>query len=153
MGPSFFLEKKFKKKNVVYGWDKFLLKKSNHRYKIKKKIYILTGASKNNLLPNILPSLIEKKIQKKFKLIWVKGKYSKKPNLNFKSDRWKILDKSKSYLSYLPDAGYVLTTYGMSFYESLSLGIPTVCFPVIQNKKRLFGVSKIEKIKCIYFKK
>ncbi len=134
--PSFFLEKKFKKKNVVYGWDKFLLKKSNHRYKIKKKIYILTGASKNNFLPNILPSLIEKKIPKKFKLIWVKGKYSKKPNLNFKSDRWKILDKSKSYLSYLPDAGYVLTTYGMSFYESLSLGIPTVCFPVGQNKKK-----------------
>ena len=63
-----------------------------------------------------------------------------------------FLDKSKSYLSYLPNAGYVLTTYGMSYYESLSLGIPTVCFPMGQNKKkRLFGVSKIEKIKCIYF--
>ena len=87
-------------------------------------------------MPNTLPHLIEKKIPKKFELIWVKGKYSKKPNLNFKSDRWKILDKSKSYLSYLPDAGYVLTTYGMSFYESLSLGVPTVCFPVGQNKKK-----------------
>ncbi len=134
--PSFFIEKKYNKKNIVYGWDKFLLKKYNYSYKIKKNIYILTGASTNHVLPKYMPKMIEKNIPKNFNIIWVQGKYSIKPILNFKSNRWKVLKNPKSYFSYLSKAGYVLSLYGMSFYESISLGVPTVCFPYGINKHK-----------------
>ena len=145
--PSFFLEKNFKKKNILYGWDKFFLKKNNHIYKMNNKIVILTGAANNNFLPKHMPKVLEMNIPKTFQIIWVQGKYAKKPKINFESNRWKVLKNQKSYESYLFNAGYVLTLYGVSFYESLSCGVPTVCFPIGLNKKKdLKELSEIKKM-------
>ena len=135
--PSPFKEKNLVSKNIIYGWDKMILNRYKFTYKRSKKILFLFGSSKNILISKQLPSLIERKIPREFKLHCVLGKYSEKPRI-LDRDRWTIHTNISSTKNILKKAGFVFSLYGLSLFEALNSGIPTVSFCTKDNFKKDF---------------
>ena len=133
--PSPFKEKNLVSKNIIYGWDKMILNRYKFTYKRSKKILFLFGSSKNILISKQLPSLIERKIPREFKLHWVLGKFSEKPK-NIDTKRWVFHKNLKNLSSVLKKTGFVFSMYGLSFFEAMTCGIPTVAYCTKKNYKK-----------------
>ena len=133
--PSPYKESILKSKNIFYGWDKMIFNRYNFSYIRSNKILFLLGSSKNIFVSKNLPRLIENQIPKKFELHWVLGKYSVKPK-NVDPDRWIFYKGVDDLSNLLKKTGFVFSTYGLSLFESLSCGIPTVSYCSINNYKK-----------------
>jgi spore coat polysaccharide biosynthesis predicted glycosyltransferase SpsG len=125
---------------IIYGWDCFLLDQS---FKKKKwfpgqNVIVLTGGSDASNLGKYFLELLNKKLPKNTNLYWVIGPYASRPVLKEK----KIIN-IKEYLSpnniskLMQKANYAISVFGVSFFELLKTGIPTVVFPAIKSKNKL----------------
>lgn len=149
--PSPFKKNNLISKKIVWGWDKMIF----HRYNlaIKKKnnnILFLVGSGKNALLSNRLPKLVEKQIPKEFNLYWVSGKFSDKPKF-VDQNRWSFFRNPHNLKELFCKSSFVFSLYGLSFFESLSCGIPTVSFCSKNNYNKDYDEIKFLKKKKIYF--
>jgi spore coat polysaccharide biosynthesis predicted glycosyltransferase SpsG len=125
-----------------------------NRYKLtrhkKKNIFFLLGGSKNTQLYKHLPKLVEKKISKEFKLYWVSGKFSDKPKFIDKT-RWTLCKDSNFLEKEIPKSSFIFSLYGLSFFEALSCGIPSVAFCTNSNYKKDYKEIEFLKKNKIYF--
>lgn len=116
---------------VKSGWDSFLIQK---RLNIKKwipgsKVLILTGGSDVAGLGKILPSQLDKLLDKNTDITWVKGPFSQTPILPKKSRlKWTVSVSPETLDDLIVNTDYVMTIFGVSFFEVLQYGIPTVVF-------------------------
>jgi spore coat polysaccharide biosynthesis predicted glycosyltransferase SpsG len=152
--PSPYKEKRIVGKNIIYGWDKILIDrpKKNYKYKYSKNIFILIGAAKNNFLLKKLSLLVKKYFSCDFKVNWVIGKFSSTKKINFLNEKnYKVLYNIKSVQKTLLSGGYVFCLYGLSFFESLSLGMPTSCYCSKKNKKKDYSEINFLKKEKIAF--
>jgi spore coat polysaccharide biosynthesis predicted glycosyltransferase SpsG len=152
--PSPYKSKKIKGKNIIFGWDKMIIQgpKKNFKYKKRKKILILIGGAQNSLLAKKLPLLISKYVPKNYELTWILGKFSLPFDLKLNSThKNKVYCNCINMKKFLSSAGYVFCLYGLSFFESLSYGIPTSSYVTKNNyKKDYYEIKYIKKNKIAF---
>lgn len=123
---------------VLFGWDCFLLnvKRTPNEWKPGRKVLALTGGSDATGLGKTWPTLLnEALLPGSTELHWVTGPYAEAPVWP-DSPRFRMLNhQSPSGLDELMvEANYAVTAYGVSFFELLYYGVPTVVFSPYGNK-------------------
>lgn len=119
------------------GWDSYLIQKrlNNKKWKPGLKILVLTGGSDISNLGKILPAEIDQILEKNSEVHWVKGPLSDNPILPEKCKlKWVLHDAPQQLDELIIDSNYVLAVFGVSFFEVLQYGIPTVVFSPYDNK-------------------
>jgi spore coat polysaccharide biosynthesis predicted glycosyltransferase SpsG len=119
------------------GWDSYLIQKrlNNKEWKPGLKILVLTGGSDISNLGKTLPTQLDQILDKNSEVHWVKGPLSDDPILPEKSKLiWVLHDAPQQLDELIVDSNYALAIFGVSFFEVLQYGIPTVAFSPYDNK-------------------
>ena len=129
------------------GWDTYLIQKRlNHKkWRSGSKILVLTGGSDVANLGKILPTQLDQILDKNSEVHWVKGPLSDDPILPERQKlKWILHDAPQQLDELIVECNYVLAVFGVSFFEVLQYGIPTVVFSPYDNKddKDLVALSK-----------
>ncbi len=138
--PSFFIDPKIKigdGSKFIYGWDCYLIDDSHNRlsWSPGNKVLILTGGSDTTNLGKNWPVRLNKILPKDCELTWVSGPFAKSPkipkNANF---LFKEKIAPSNLRSLMTETNYAITIYGVSFFELLKLGVPSIVFSPYSNK-------------------
>lgn len=150
--PTFLKKDNFdliNKKKISWGWNNFLLNSKYDNTISKstfKDILILTGGSDTTKIGQTLPKLIDINFKKKASIKWVIGPFSKYPKIDMiENDRWEFI-KSPAYLDDLMlETKIAITVFGVSFFELLYYGIPTIVFSPygLKDNKELQEIEKL----------
>ena len=129
------------------GWDTYLIQKRlNHKkWRSGLKILVLTGGSDVANLGKTLPTQLDQILDKNSEVHWVKGPLSDDPILPERQKlKWILHDAPQQLDELIVECNYVLAVFGISFFEVLQYGIPTVVFSPYDNKddKDLVALSK-----------
>jgi len=119
------------------GWDSFLIQKSlpSRAWKKGSRVLILTGGGDITHLGNTLPIQLDALLNEQTEIHWVRGPYAKAPSLPCKARlNWNIHNAPPQLDELIVQSDYVLTVFGISFFEVLQYGIPTVVFSPYGNK-------------------
>ena len=119
------------------GWDSFLIQKRlRHKdWTPGTKVLILTGGSDVSNLGKTLPIQLDELLVKNTDIHWVRGPFSGSPNLPKKCRlNWIIHNAPEQLDELIVQSDYVMTVFGVSFFEVLQYGIPTVVFSPYGNK-------------------
>ena len=124
-------------KQIVFGWDCFLLNVEELQ-KVKmtdQKVLVLTGGSDSTGLGETLPSLLNLYLPQDTKVEWVTGPYAQTPVWPHNSKiQINNHEAPQGLGSLMREVSFALTVYGVSFYELLYLGVPTVVFSPYGDK-------------------
>jgi len=116
---------------VVFGWDCFLLDplKSRSNWSHGLRVLALSGGSDATDLGENWPSLLNQSLPVGSELHWVTGPFAQKPHLP-SSNRINIVEHTApaGLRPLMQQANYAVTVFGVSFFELLYLGVPTVVF-------------------------
>lgn len=124
-------------KKIKYGWENYLIQKrySSNTWKKGSKILVLTGASDISKLGETLPSKLDKVLNKGIEVTWVKGPLASYPKIPKNTNaKWIVSDSPNHLDELLLENNYVFTVYGVSFFEALQYGRPTVVFSPYEEK-------------------
>lgn len=121
----------------IFGWDCFLLNVQHkpHPWQLGKNILILSGGSDATELGQNWPRELNDTLPEDSDLNWITGPFSHGP-------AWPEYPRIKMNNHIAPsglgdfmrNANYAITVYGVSFYELLYYGVPTVVFSPYGNK-------------------
>jgi hypothetical protein len=122
---------------IVHGWDCFLLniQETPRDWRTGPKVLVLTGGSDATRLGTTWPDLLNQSLPNDAELHWVTGPFAAKPN-------WPISPRIQMIEHVAPtglgplmqQANYAVTVFGVSFFELMYLGIPTVVFSPYSGK-------------------
>ena len=131
------------------GWDTYLIQKHLHHkeWRPGSKILVLTGGSDIKNLGKTLPTQLDQILKNNSEVHWVKGPLSDDPILPEKQKlNWIIHDSPQQLDELIVQSNYVITVFGISFFEALQYGIPTVVFSPYDKKDNedLKALSKEE---------
>lgn len=138
--PSFSLNmqnKYLESGKLKFGWDSLLIQKrqSKKAWKGGHRVLVLTGGSDNTELRNSLPAKLDSTLNSNYIVDWVQGPFSELPNIPSQPRLTWHVHKNITHLDDLiVKSGYALTVFGISFFEVLQYGIPTVVFSPYGNK-------------------
>jgi len=122
---------------ILFGWDCYLLniKKKQIKWQQGRHVLVLTGGSDTTKLGKTLPGQLNNVLPENTKLNWVTGPFSDRP-LFPKNNKFEMLNhQAPSALDELMiKSNYALTVFGVSFFELLYYGVPTVVFSPYGNK-------------------
>ncbi len=97
-----------------------------------KNIVILTGGSDPTDLGDTLPQLIDDTLKGDVEITWVEGPYAKKTNIPEKPNlKWQVWQNPENLAQKLKDFDLAITAFGISFFECLKSGVPTIVFDEI----------------------
>ena len=119
------------------GWDSFLIQKrlQHKEWTPGVKVLILTGGSDVANLGETLPVQLDASLDRGIELHWVQGPFASSPNLPKQCRLNWIIHKAPNQLDELiVQSDYVMTVFGISFFEVLQYGIPTVVFSPYGDK-------------------
>lgn len=122
---------------LIYGWDCFLLnaKACPRLWRRGSHVLVLSGGADVTGLGQRLPRLLLNILPDNAEVNWVTGPYAKQPDFPESSTLTYNNHHAPSSLDELMlDAHYAVTVYGVSFFELLYYGIPTVVFSPYGNK-------------------
>jgi spore coat polysaccharide biosynthesis predicted glycosyltransferase SpsG len=133
----------------VYGWDCFLFEAIKHETvrQSGRNLLVLTGGSDVAELGKYWPQELNKQLPLDCVLNWVTGPFAKSPVW---PEDTRIRMRNHQSPSRLGDlmatADYAITVYGVSFYELLSYGVPTIVFSPYGDKdcSDLNAISDLE---------
>ena len=94
-----------------------------------------------------LPNEIDQILDKNSEIHWVRGPFSKEPKIPKKRRlSWFIHYAPQQLDELIMQSNYVISVFGISFFEVLQYGLPTVVFSPYKNKdaKDLDALSKEE---------
>ena len=138
---------------ISHGWNQFLLSRSETPigWLPGDNILILTGGSDVLGLGNWLPEVLDAELKPSSTINWIKGPYAEQPKLP-KTTRlkWKIFEDLEGLDELIVNSNYVWTLYGVSFFESIQYGIPTVVVPLSNSKNvRELEIIENEKVALV----
>lgn len=138
-------------KNSVFGWDCFLLKVSQTKItRSSDSILILTGGADTTRLGQHWLIELDKHLPQHIHFNWVKGPFAAAPVLPAKSNRQIVIHQAPADLGVLMSSvSFAVTLYGISFYELLYYGVPTVVFSPYGDK----DVSELSEIQRLQLAK
>jgi spore coat polysaccharide biosynthesis predicted glycosyltransferase SpsG len=119
------------------GWDSFLIQKRlpNKVWKKGTSVLVLTGGGDVARLGHTLPTQIDTLLNEQSEIHWVRGPYAEAPSLPGKPRlNWNIHNAPSQLDELIVQSDYVLTVFGVSFFEVLQYGIPTVVFSPYGSK-------------------
>jgi spore coat polysaccharide biosynthesis predicted glycosyltransferase SpsG len=116
--------------NLVYGWDCYLLNVlcSPKSWTRGNSVLALTGGSDAYRLGQEWPSLLNKGVDTELEVDWVVGPYSPEPLLPLNPFNFRVHRSPPNLSALMQSANYGLTVYGVSFFELLYFGVPTVVY-------------------------
>lgn len=123
--------------NVSFGWDHFLLARNevSPNWNPGNEVLVMTGGSDVLDLGAWLPQALDKKLPAASKINWIKGPYSNRPNIPKRSKLdWQVHDSPRNIDKLICSSSYVLTLYGVSFFEAIQYGLPTVVVPLYPSE-------------------
>lgn len=122
---------------VVWGWDCLLLNPPTitSDWRPGSRVLVLTGGGDPMDLGLSLPRILDSALPMDAEINWVRGPYARKPRSEC-TDRLKFLihDSPDNLDHLMVDSQYALSVYGVSFFELMSWGIPTVVFSPYGDK-------------------
>ncbi|GAB2924919.1 hypothetical protein [Rheinheimera gaetbuli] len=123
-------------KTSIFGWDSFLLKVSKDVVTDKNNaVLLLTGGADTTKLGDHWLQELDKKLPQHLTLHWVRGPFASAPALPEMTQREIIIHHAPSSLTNLMNkASFAITLYGVSFFELLYYGVPTVVFSPYNHK-------------------
>ena len=132
---------------LVFGWDCFLLNlhETPREWKPGQNVLCLTGGSDVTGLGKIWPAMLDRTLPADTELHWVTGPFAHAPALPQAPRIQFHSHLSPSGLGPLMQASnYAITVFGVSFFELLYLGIPTVVFSPYGGKddRELVAIAK-----------
>jgi spore coat polysaccharide biosynthesis predicted glycosyltransferase SpsG len=122
---------------ILFGWDCFLLnvKLAPINWEPGRQVLALAGGSDATGLGKTWPMQLNETLPIGTKLDWVTGSYAQQPVWPSTSRFSMFNHQSPSGLDNLMvAANYAVTVYGVSFFELLYYGVPTVVFSPYGNK-------------------
>jgi spore coat polysaccharide biosynthesis predicted glycosyltransferase SpsG len=122
---------------VVYGLDCILIPEitSTRTWAPGPDVLVLTGGSDATRLGKIWPTQLDAALSEHTRVQWVRGPYAQAPQQPT-SPRlsWLIHQAPASLQSHMTGVNYALTVFGVSFFELIKMGVPTVVFSPYGNK-------------------
>lgn len=113
------------------GWDSYLIQQRlpNQAWKPGTRILVLTGGGDGTHLGNSLPQQLDNALPKESIIHWVQGPYANPPMMPSNQRlNWHVHTAPSQLDELIVQSNYVLTVFGVSFFEVLQYGIPTVVF-------------------------
>ena len=122
---------------IKSGWDSFLIQKRlpSQVWQKGMRVLVLTGGSDVTNLGSTLPNQLDALLNDQVEVNWVRGPYAKAPLLPDNTRlKWNIHNAPNQLDELIVQSNYVLTVFGVSFFEVLQYGIPTVVFSPYDDK-------------------
>lgn len=126
---------------ILFGWDCLLLDAPRQvapwmaNAAVERRVLVLTGGSDASGLGLTWPALLDADLPADTRLDWVTGPFAPPPCWPGQPRLSAIEHRSPSGLASLMQASrYATTVFGVSFFELLSHGIPTVVFSPYGDK-------------------
>jgi spore coat polysaccharide biosynthesis predicted glycosyltransferase SpsG len=122
---------------IKYGWDCYLIQKKlvTPNWKPGTDVLVLTGGSDITHLGQMLPQKIDNSLKAGTHIHWVRGPFAKPPDLPKQPRlKWSVYNSPDRIDEYIVKSNYVLTVFGVSFFEVLQYGIPTVVFSPYEHQ-------------------
>jgi spore coat polysaccharide biosynthesis predicted glycosyltransferase SpsG len=116
---------------LAYGWDAYLLNvlPQDQTRDPSGSILVLTGGSDVTRLGRELPTILDERLPRDSMVHWVTGPFSERPIFPSPSKVEFIEHVAPAGLSALMvKAEIAITVFGVSFFELIALGVPTVVF-------------------------
>jgi hypothetical protein len=116
---------------VVYGWDCLLLPAAPQPspWQPGHNVLILTGGADATELGQVWPDYLDAELEAHTHLHWVRGPYAKQPALPRRPVlQWTIHHAPQGLKPLMADCHYAVTVFGVTFFELLQHGVPTVVF-------------------------
>lgn len=134
---------------LAYGWDAYLLniqaKAKEERQDPSGSILALTGGSDVMQLGRDWPAILNQHLPSGSLVDWVTGPFSKRPIFPESSNvKFVEHDAPTGLTSLMQGALAAVTVYGVSFFELIALGVPTVVFSPYGGRysSELRGISE-----------
>ena len=129
-------------KKVVCGEDCFLINERHFRkekiWKGGKRILVLSGGSDYQKIGSIMPKHLNSRLPLSSEIDWIIGPFSLEPNFDFdKRIKFNIHRSPPDLVSLMDNADFAITIFGISFFELMANGIPTVVFSHDNNRDSL----------------
>ena len=128
--PSFYLKPELLESGRnLYGWDRFLLARpsQNRTWAPGIDLCVLTGGSDAFGLGAVWPELLDAQLPDHIHIHWIRGPYAPPPALPQNLQRhWEVHHNPDDMGALLGRCAYVLTVYGVSLFECLIRGLPSV---------------------------
>jgi len=125
--------------SVIFGWDCFLLNENTEpiNWRPGHRVLALTGGSDATNLGCHWPAHLDASLPEGTELNWVTGPFAQAPVWP-QTPRIQMTQHlaPKGLQHLMTTANYAVTVYGVSFFELLQLGIPTVVFSPYGEKDR-----------------
>jgi len=122
---------------IVHGWDCYLLDEALQTlpWQAGSKVLALTGGSDATGLGRHWPAELDARLPASCELHWVTGPYAAQPSWPSPTRlTWHEHRAPAGLGPLMRDCQYAVTVYGVSFFELLRLGIPTVVFSPYGDK-------------------
>ena len=130
MPPAYFESVKFQGR-MVCGWDSYLLNVQSYRYTPvhPDSMLVLTGGSDITQLGREWPEILDQYLPSSSIVHWVTGPFSDGPNFP-DSSKLKFIEHvaPPSLGTLMQESQAAVTVYGVSFFELIAIGVPTVVF-------------------------
>jgi spore coat polysaccharide biosynthesis predicted glycosyltransferase SpsG len=117
--------------NVRYGWDTFLLRKTlpSGHWLPGSRVLVLTGGGDTTHQGDWLPALMDSELSAGIEVHWVRGPFAVQPRLPVAPRlKWIVHPAPQGLDELMVHCNYAVAIFGISFFELLQYGIPTVVF-------------------------
>lgn len=131
---------------IHHGWDSYLIRKRlpGKEWRAGSSVLVLTGGSDVTGQARTLPTLLEASLPPGTEIHWVRGPFAPAPVLP-PSPRlaWSLHQAPEGLDELAVDSGYALTVFGVTLFELLQYGVPTVVYSpytdMVQPELELLG--------------
>ncbi|MGE5514867.1 MAG: cytidylyltransferase domain-containing protein [Bacteroidota bacterium] len=116
---------------VLHGWPHYLLRPCPPRppWQPGQRVLVLTGGSDATGLGDSLPAQLDAALPADTELHWVQGPYAAAPQVPAPARlSWQVHHAPDDLGPLMAQCQYALTIYGVSVFELLGHGVPTVVF-------------------------
>lgn len=125
--PSFHMSASAAHPKRLWGWGRYLLPRFAKASRTRPKLLVLTGGSDVLGLGAVWPGLLASSLPANLEITWVRGPFAAEPRLPWADDpRWQISHNPSDPYSLMAEASMALVVYGVSLFECMAHGLPTV---------------------------
>lgn len=116
---------------IVYGMDCFLVPEEGRRqaWSPGSDVLVLTGGADTTGLGSVWPALLDAELPSQSHIQWIRGPYAEAPQLPSPLRLvWTEHHAPPGLQKLMASTNYALTVFGVSFFELIKMGVPTVVF-------------------------
>ncbi len=123
---------------IYSGWDSFLIKRPRkaREWSPGRRVLVLTGGGDVTGQNATLPGLIDTALPAEAEVWWVRGPFAERPVLpNEPRREWTVHEAPSGLDELMDQSDYAITVFGVTLFELLQRGIPTVVFSPYDDRE------------------